>query len=362
MNAMSGTAPSFDDKTAEVFSETIAETINSAAVALMISVGHRTGLFEVMTRLPSSGSDGIAETAGLSERYVREWLAVMVTGGIVLYDPHDKTYRLPPEHAACLINGAPLGNYAVAALAIPLMGRIEEQILNCFETGEGTSYKDYPCFHHMMAQDSAQTVVDQLFDSVLPLVPGLTARLQQGIDVLDAGCGAGRALVAMAKHFPESRFTGYDLSSDAIDTAQQAAQDSGLQNLTFEVKDLSWFNRPNSFDFVTSFDAVHDQRDPQALLYALYRALRGDGVYLMQDIGGSASLEKNMDFPMASYLYAISCTHCMPVSIGQGGQGLGTMWGWETAQEMLETAGFDAPELHRLPHDPMNVWFVARKS
>ena len=82
----------------------------------------------------------------------------------------------------------------------------------------------------------------------------------------------------------------------------------------------------------------------------------------MQDIAGSAHLEKNLEFPMAAFLYAVSCSHCMPVSLGQGGKGLGTMWGWETAEAMLRSAGFAAPERHNLPHDPMNVWFVARKA
>jgi hypothetical protein len=63
---------------------------------------------------------------------------------------------------------------------------------------------------------------------------------------------------------------------------------------------------------------------------------------------------------MATFLYAISCAHCTPVSIGQGGAGLGTMWGWETAERMLRTAGFSEVERHVLPHDAMNVWFVTR--
>jgi hypothetical protein len=89
-------------------------------------------------------------------------------------------------------------------------------------------------------------------------------------------------------------------------------------------------------------------------------ALKPGGVYLVQDIGGSAKLENNLDFPFAPLLYAISCAHCTPVSLGQGGLGLGTMWGWETAQAMLEAAGFHYVERTVLPHDPMNVWFVAR--
>ncbi|WP_282608945.1 class I SAM-dependent methyltransferase [Pelagibius sp. Alg239-R121] len=359
---MSAALPPFDENTAEAFSATVAETIDAAAVAIMISVGHRTGLFDVMAGLKPSRSGQIAEAAQLTERYVREWLAVMVTGGIVNYDPETGSYHFPPEHAACLTRGAPLGNFSVAALAIPLVGGVEDRILSCFETGEGTQYGDYPCFHHMMAEDSAQTVVAQLFDIILPLVPELQDRLEQGIDVLDAGCGSGRALVALAARYSASHFTGYDLSKDAIESAKRSASAAGLHNTTFEVRDLTDFDSPNSFDFVTSFDAVHDQKDPQSLLTGLYKSLRQDGVYLMQDIGGSAHLEKNMDFPMASFLYMISCMHCMPVSIGQGGQGLGTMWGWETAEEMLKIAGFSEPERHVLPHDPMNVWFVSRKN
>jgi hypothetical protein len=92
-----------------------------------------------------------------------------------------------------------------------------------------------------------------------------------------------------------------------------------------------------------------------------YGALRPGGVYLMQDIGGSAKLENNLDFPLASLLYAVSCTHCTPVPLGHGGAGFDTMWGWETAQDMLHQAGFASVERHVLAHAPTNVWFVAVK-
>ena len=124
---------------------------------------------------------------------------------------------------------------------------------------------------------------------------------------------------------------------------------------------MSGFDEHGRDDLITTFDAVHDQKDPQALIASLHAALRLGGLYLMQDIAGSARLENNLDFPMAAYLYAISCLHCMPVSLGQGGAGLGTMRGWETAEAMLKEAGFPDSERHILPHDPMNVWFISRK-
>jgi SAM-dependent methyltransferase len=353
--------PAFDRAAAETFAARSADIVNSGALAVMMSIGHRTGLFDTLAKLPPSTSMQIAAAAELSERYVREWLASMVTGGIVAYDPTRSTYALPAEHAAVLTRGASLGNMAIYAQHVALLGVVQDRIIQCFETGEGTAYGNYPCFHQMMAEDSDQTVVSGLFDSILPLVSGLNARLEQGIDVLDAGCGRGRALLAMAERFPASRFLGYDLCQDAVQDAARSAQATGLTNIMFETRDLTHWDEVERYDLITSFDAVHDQKDPQDFLRRLHRALRPGGIYLMQDVGGSARLENNVAFPMASFLYAISCCHCTPISLGQGGAGLGTMWGWETAESMLRTAGFREAERHVLPHDPMNVWFVARR-
>ncbi len=352
----------YDRQEAESFLERVSDIINAGAQAIMISIGHRTGLFDVMSTMPAGTSAEIAAEAALAERYVREWLAAMVTAGIVRYDAATATYRLPSEHAACLTRKGEMGNLAVYAQAIPLFGSMQEKALEFFETGGGSRYEDYPCFHRFMAEDSDQTVVTPLFDTILPLVDGASERLESGIEVLDAGCGRGHALIAMAARFPNSRFTGYDLCADAIEHARNEARNRALQNVRFEVRDLTGFSEPRRFDLVMSFDAVHDQKDPQGLLSGLYRSLKPGGVHLMQDIGGSARLENNLDFPMASLWYTASCLHCTPVSIGQGGEGLGTMWGWETAERMLGIAGFQSVERHFLPHDPANVWFVSRRA
>lgn len=352
--------PPLDTAKAEAFAGKVGEILDHGAAAAMMSLGHRLGLFDVMAELSASTSHEIAGAAGLAERYVREWLAAMTTAGIVLFDPDTRRYALPPEHAACLTRDAPLGNLAVYARHVALLGKMEDRTMDIFETGAGTRYEDYPCFHEMMAQDSAQTVAAGLFDHVLPLAPELPARLSAGIDVMDAGCGRGEALRAMAERYPRSRFVGYDLCEDAIAFAIREAQARRLSNVHFERRDLTGYAEPGRWDLVTSFDAVHDQKDPQGLLRGIRGSLRDGGVHLMQDIGGSAELQNNMDFPFATFLYAVSLVHCTPVSIGQGGAGLGTMWGWETAEAMLRAAGFTSVERHVLPHDPMNVWFVSR--
>lgn len=140
-----------------------------------------------------------------------------------------------------------------------------------------------------------------------------------------------------------------------------AASASVLPNINFEVRDLTNLDETDAYDLVLSFDAIHDQKSPQGLVDRLHRALRPGGRYLVQDIGGSARLENNRDFPMAPLLYAISCAHCTPISLGQGGEGLGTMWGRETAEEMPSHAGLTNIQRSVFPHVPLNVWFVCSK-
>jgi SAM-dependent methyltransferase len=344
------------------FAERMCGILNSGALALMISIGHRAGLFDTMARLPFSTSQEIASEAGLQERYVREWLGAMVTGEIVEFDATRDAYRLPSEHAASLTRGARAGNLAVAAQWIPLLGSVEDQILECFERGGGVPYASYRRFHEVMAEESEQTVVAALHCAILPLVPGALEALERGIDVLDIGCGSGRALNELAARFPRSRFTGYDLARDAIGTARAEARERGLANIVFKVRDVVDLHAESELDLITAFDAIHDQARPADVLAAIARALRRDGTFLMQEVNGSSRVEQDTANPMAPLLYTVSCLHCMSVSLASGGAGLGAMWGSETASRMLKQAGFGEPQLHSLPHDRINTYYVAQKS
>lgn len=178
------------------------EILNQGALSLMISLGHRTQLFDIMGNLPPATSDSIASAAGLNERYVREWLGAMVMGEIIAYNPDDRTYQLPPEYAAFLTRQATPNNLAVTMQFIPVLARVEDEIINCFQQGGGLPYTAYPRFHQVMAEDSGQNVVAVLDEAILPLVSGLNEKLTAGIKVLDVGCGGGRALSTMARLFP----------------------------------------------------------------------------------------------------------------------------------------------------------------
>jgi ubiquinone/menaquinone biosynthesis C-methylase UbiE len=351
-----------DQTKAEEFAERMIGILNSGALALMSSIGHRTRLFDVMSGLPPATSDQIAKTASLNERYVREWLGAMVTGGIVEYNADHGTYRLPPEHAAFLIRAATPDNIAAFAQYIPLLGTVEDRIVECFKNGGGVPYTAFGRFQEIMAEDSGQTVVAALMDSIIHLVPGLVEGLESGIEVLDVGCGSGRAINLMAKSFPKSRFSGYDFSEEAIATGRAAAEQQGLTNVRFEVKDVTNLDASEQYKLITAFDAIHDQAHPAKVLKEIANALHPEGTFLMQDIAASSYVHKNIDHPVGPLLYTLSCMHCMTVSLALNGAGLGAMWGEEKAREMLQEAGFTEVEISKLPHDFQNIYYIIKKS
>jgi len=306
----------------------------------------------------------LAAKAGLNERYVREWLGAMVTSRVVEAEPSTGRFSLPPEHAAFLTRAAAADNLAIFTQYIPLLGSVEDDIVQCFYKGGGVPYEKFPRFHEVMAEDSGQSVLSSLETHILPLVPGLSDRLAGGIDLLDVGCGRGRIIMRLAELFPRSRFLGLDLSAEAIAAARHEARAKDLDNVAFRTADLSDFDEsaePQAYDVITTFDAVHDQARPLNVLKGIHRALRRGGVYMMQDIKGSSDIAANIGHPIGTLLYTVSCMHCMTVSLAQGGEGLGAMWGEEKTREYLQRAGFTSVDKHELAHDIQNNWYVVRK-
>ena len=343
------------------FSSRYLETLNHGALCLMISIGHRTGLFEALRTAGPCTSAELAKASRLNERYVHEWLGGMTTGKIV--EVEDERFFLSEAVSQLFANANEANNIAYLSQYIGMLGEVETRVVECFHKGGGVPYSAYSRFHEVMAEDSGQNIVAALLDNILPLVPGLTLALQNGISVLDIGCGRGRALHLLADKFPDSRFTGCDLSEEAIAYARDHANCSELGNLRFEARDLTDFHceAPEAaYHLVTAFDAIHDQARPDNVLAGIRRSLKPGGIFLMQDIRGSSTIAENRDHPIGTLLYTISCMHCMTTSLAQGGMGLGAMWGEEKALEFLKSAGFTDIEVRTLEHDIQNNYYIAR--
>lgn len=340
------------------FAERMLRAVNDSALMLMVSIGHRTGLFDKLAEMPPATSGQIAEFTGLNERYVREWLGAMFTGGVVTYDPETRSYQLPAEHAACLTRAAGSDNVASMAQWFAVLGGVEDEVAEAFKHGKGVPYSSYRRFHEVMAGESDLTVVAALDEHILPLLPGIDEKLRSGIKVADVGCGSGRALLYLAERYPRSTFVGLDFSAEATDDARAEAKKRGLTNVEFQCHDAAKWQPEGMFDLIFTFDAVHDQARPDIVLENIKRALKPGGVYLMQDIAASSEVHKNDDHPVGPLVYTISCMHCMSVSLAYGGMGLGAAWGKEKALAMLADAGFESVRVEELPHDFLNYYYV----
>ena len=351
---------SVDQQKAEAFAGQMLATLNHSATVLMLSIGHRTGLFQAMSTLQLATSGEIAKAAGLHERYVREWLGNMVVSRIVDYDPQTRQYALPAEHAMFLTAEAGSNNMAAYANVIPVFAGVVEQVAECFRKGGGVPYSAVPDVQGVIAGLTNPLYDAYLVGSILPLV-GLEERLNAGVEVADLGCGQGHAVNIMAQAYPKSRFVGVDFAEDGVTAARAEAKSWRLANARFETGDVACLGLSNRFDVITSFDAIHDQAEPDKVLRNIWEALKPGGIYFMLDEAGSSNLEDNLDHPLGPFLYAASVLHCMTVSLSQGGAGLGTMWGEQTARKMLAEAGFKNVTTKKFEPDIEHVYYTCTK-
>ena len=345
---------------AEAFAGKMIQTFNQGALSTMISLGYRAELFDTMDKLGPCTIQDLVQS-GYDARYVQEWLAVMVTGQVITYEPKKMIYTLPKEHAAFLTRSAGIDNLSVLFQFVPVWTNVEDDLLHCLRHGGGIPYEKNERFHRVMADESGKNFKTGLMDALLPLAEGLIEKLEKGIKVLDIGSGAGTATLELAKRFPKSTFVGIDLCKWPIQQAVQEAEKLNLANVHFVQEDATLIEAKNEYDLITAFDAIHDQAHPDVVLEKIYEALKPGGTYLMMDINASTKLEDNLSHPVGTAFYTMSLTHCMTVSLAQGGMGLGTMWGKEKAVEMLNNAGFSCIETKTIQDDFVNIFYIGQK-
>jgi SAM-dependent methyltransferase len=352
-------AGELDRKRVQEFARKLFGHYTSGLLTLMVDIGHKTGLFEALASGPATSRE-LAERARLDERYVREWLGAVATGGLVDYDPASETFTLPPEHAVCLTGGSSR-NLAANSQVLAMLAQRLGRVAGCFRSGGGVPYAEFrPDFTEYQDVSWRLLYDGLLIKGFLPVAKGLPERLRAGIRVADIGCGTGHAINLMAREYPASTFVGYDIGRDAIARAQAEAREYGLTNARFEVLDATRLPTESKFDLITSFDAIHDQRDPATTLRRIAGALAPDGIYLMLEPRAATRLEGNLGNPFAPYIYGISVLHCMTVSLAEGGTGLGTAWGEDKARAMLADAGFTAVEVFEAP-GPQNSIYICHR-
>ena len=349
-----------DAARAEEFGQRMLTTVNGAMLTLGISLGHRAGLYDAMAELGAVTSRQLADEAGLQERYVREWLAGQLAGGIVEHDPSTETWLLPQPHAFSLTRSAGASNVAFMATGLSRFAELEDDVLAVFRDGGGVPWSR---MERLQAWQSELSYghYDHALDAVLGFAPGLPGRLRDGIDVLDVGCGHGHAALRIADTFPASRVVGYDRAAAGVAAAQAEAERLGLRNVRFEVRDAAELEA-DAYDVVFALDVVHDLARPYETLRAIQGSLRRNGLLLMAEHALSDRPEQNVGHPLAATFYTVSLFHCLTTSLSEQGEGLGIAWGEGRIRRALAEAGFGASEQHALEGDPFNVYYLAAKN
>ena len=353
--------PTVDEQATEAFAGRLVELFTGGALTYLVDIGRRCRLFEVAATTGPVTSGELAARAGLQERYVREWLGAMVTGGIFEFEPADGRYWLPGEHAVCL-TGDGVENLAPLAFVTTVLGEHVPAVARAFRDGGGVPFEAYlPDLHDAMDALFGPVYDHLLVDAIVPLVPGLHDRLTAGGRCADVACGTGRAVTNLAAAYPASTFAGYDLDPTGLERGRARAEQLGLGNVSFHECDAATLRVDEPFDAIFIFNAIHDQVAPAAVLERVHDALVPGGVLVLDEPGLSNRLEDNVDHPLAPFTYAVSTLHCLTVSLAGDGAGLGTVWGHQTAVDMLTAAGFVDVAVHDAPGDPGNAVFVATR-
>jgi 2-polyprenyl-3-methyl-5-hydroxy-6-metoxy-1,4-benzoquinol methylase/transcriptional regulator with XRE-family HTH domain len=323
-------------------------------------IGDRLGLFRALAEASRLTSEELAAKTGLNERYVREWLRAMVAAEYLEYDANAHQYVMTEEQAFVLANeDSPMFVGGAFHFTTPSILNVP-RILDAFRHGGGISYSDIgdeipeaierffrPGYVHFLVRDWLTTV------------PGPTARLARGAQVVDIGCGCGQSTIAIARAFPPSKVPGTDFHRPSIEPARRLAATYNLANVEFLERPAHEIPKDRRYDLICSFDCIHDMVDPRATLRAIHEALADDGVSIRSEPNASAKAHENRN-RVGKAFHAISPLHCMTVSLAHNGEGLGTVIGEEGARALAAEAGFSQSE--RLPiENPFNQFFALRR-
>ncbi len=348
-----------DRAAVRAFIERFMGMVTGAGTLGIVGVADRTGLFAQMAGQGPMTLETIVEKTGLQERYVREIVSALAAAEILLYDAYGQTFELPDEHAACLADETSPYFICGWTQIVPSILGVIPRVADAAREGGGVPYAD---FGREMAEGIARSngpgTRILLTRKWLPSMPQVVEALEKGIRVADVGCGSGTAAITLAKGYPKCTVIGYDLDGPSIEAARAQAEAAGVAGVRFEKVAAESIPTDSPFDFVMSFDTIHDMVNPRAALRRIREALTSDGTYLMVEPASGNSLEENLH-PGGALQYAISTLHCLTISLAHGGEGIGTAFAPSHAEELCRESGFT--RFRRLDiENPFNAFYEVR--
>jgi len=349
--------PELDEEVLGAFAERLFGAALGTLELTTSYLGRRLGLFEALRGQPATSVD-LAATAGVDERYAREWLEQQAVAGVVAVDgaaapSEERRYSLPEEHAVVLLDEEhPAYSGALADVLGPITLSLE-LVVDAFRTGRGVPYAAYG-LHDMQAGFTRPMFANSLVAEWLPALPELHARLEAGepVRVADFGCGEGWAAIYLAEAYPRAVVHGYDLDDTSIVAARKHASARGLTDrVQFEVQDVTDPSfGTGGYDLVLATEVIHDLADPVDALAGMRRLTHGGGTVLVIDENAAEAFEAPGD-EVQRLLYSFSVLHCLPAGrTHEHSAATGTVMRPAVFEQYATAAGFASVEILPVEH------------
>lgn len=330
-------------------------------VSLLIHLGDRLGLYRALRGAGPLTARQLAERAGLNERWVLEWLRGQGAAGLLTWQVDDR-FELTDAGTAVLADEDGSLFFAAGAFGTPPPADFVDDLADAFRTGLGLPYdRQGPAGVHRTERMLGPWTRLALVPRILPALDGVEAKLEAGGTVIDIGCGAGVALIALARRFPGARIHGYDISRHAIERARELIVEAGVDNVTAHHAGTEAVPTEPTFDLVLTLDCLHDMTRPTETIAAIRRSIKPDGTWLIKDIRCAPNAKDNCTNPVAAMMYGFSIASCMSSALSEpDGAGLGTLGLHpKLLAQLCHQAGFSQFQIHDF-EEPANLYYEVR--
>jgi methyltransferase family protein/winged helix-turn-helix protein len=255
----------------------------------VVYLGERLGLYRVLAESGPMTSAALAQRAGVTERYAREWLEHQAVAGFIDVEdasapPDRRRFSMPPEYVEVLVDRDSLWFSAHKGVEIVRAGRRLPELVEAFRTGGGIP--PLPWEPEGRADFNRPRFVNLLGKTWLPSIPEVHQRLNSDppARVADIACGTGWSSIAMATTYPKITVDGFDLDVDAVERATRNGAESGAADrVTFRAADAADPGFSGRYDLATIFEALHDMARPVEALRAARSLLDEGGWVLVAD-------------------------------------------------------------------------------